>query len=256
MNLVEWHNRIDFWADKFKSPRYTKKQRDIALNASIDAFVKDRFDNIKRPGSYSFEITERVREELYPIIVDDYPLILNNKRAFNPPSFMYHLVTFMTINGKRVLCKLRTYNENDLENNSFTRATDRNPLHRKTATGFIFDTGSYSPTSIEMTYLKTPSVVSWDTTPISSGANVLVIGKRYYVASASVTHAAVTYPTGQVFTAVVTAMLGAGTVNLLNETELPEITHEEICKMATAMLTGTFEDYQKGQMMNAESMRS
>ena len=62
MNLPEMHDRVDFWADTVKSPRYTRKQRDAALNIAIDSFVKDRYDNIKvadRDRVPYFEIVER-----------------------------------------------------------------------------------------------------------------------------------------------------------------------------------------------------
>lgn len=256
-NLREMHNRVDFWADKVRSPRYRKDSRDDAINVAIDAYTKDRYDNIKnRSVEYSFELVERVREELYTILVDNFLLSLSNNVAPQPSDFMYHVLTYVFIGGKRVLCSMKPYVESDLSDNAFTQPDNLQPHHRRTATGFEFDSGGFPIQSARMWYLKFPRTVKWDTTAIVAGATVLTITSVYTVVSGSVTVAGITYNNGDVFTALSTTMTGTGTVNLLINTDMPVQAHEEICKMAAMVLTGTFEDYNKAKYLDREVFRS
>jgi hypothetical protein len=256
MNLKEMHDKVDFWADKVKSPRYSRTDRDQALNTAIDSFVKDRYDNIKQQRRYSFEVPERVREELYPIIVDDYPISIVGQKTDTPPDFSYHLLTTVTVNGKQEPCDLKTYQESDLSKNSFTKPGVNKIIHRRTATGFTFSSGKLVLGPGLMTYLKNHTRVKFDETPITQGLTALIIGRPYYVVSGIVNSGSIIYPVGSVFTATIGSFTGTGIVNNLTQTELPVSTHEEICKIAASVLTGTFEDYQKSQKVSMEAERS
>lgn len=257
MNLVQMHNRVDFWADKVRSPRYRKDTRDDAVNIAIDAFIKDRYDNIKNRGvEYSFEIVERVREELNTILVDNFPLALVGTFAPTPTDFQYQILTYVFIGGKRVLCNVKSYVESDLSDNAFSQPDNRQPIHRRTATGFEFDAGPYPISSARMWYLKYPAIVEWNQTAIVAGATVLTIGNSYTVVSGTVTVNGVTYVVGNVFIALSTTMTGTGTVNPITNSDLPVTSHEEVCKIAAAVITGTFEDYSKSKYMDKEVFRS
>lgn len=258
MNLTQMHDRVDFWADTAKSPRYTKSQKDNAINIGIDSFVKDRYDNIKvsERQPYSFEIVERVREELYTITEIDYPSIIVNGFIPTPPEFMYHVVTFVEIGGKRVLSIPKAYVENDLSENSFSAPSLQQPIHRRTATGFKFDVGLGSVSKAYTSYIKIPVQVQWNENSITAGTNTLVPGNTYYVASGIAIEGSLPHVAGTVFIAQGTGFVGTGVVNLIVNTNLPIHTHEEICKIAASVLTGTFEDYNKSQKVDMEVKRS
>lgn len=258
MNLAEMHDRIDAYLDRSRSPRYTKTIRDMAINTAIDQFVKDRYDNIKRdPRGYSFEIVERVREELFTLVETDYPITIVGNLTPSPPDFLYHVVTYINTSAGRVLSVLKSYVENDLTANSFTKPKPTQPIHRRTNTGFIFDVGS--PASFsgsgQMTYIKYPAKVRWDETVISASPGALVPGNTYYVVSGPIIHAGNTYAQGQTFVASATSFVG-GTVNLLNNCNLPQTTHEEICKIAARIISGSYEDYNKSQNMEQENRQA
>ena len=257
MNLSEMHDRVDFWVDKVKAPRYKRATRDAALNVAIDFYIKDRYDNIKnRTSEYSFEIVERVREELNTLLVDEFPLPVTTNFSVEPPDFLYHILTYVEIQGQRSLSVLKGYVENDLSENSFSKPNKKQPIHRRVSNGFKFDAGLYTVSNAFMWYIKYPDVVKFNENAILAGPTVLTIGLDYYVFAGPVTHNGITYNTGDVFTAATTAMTGTGTVNLLTNCNLPKSTHEEVCKIAASVLSGTFEDYQKSQKMNQEALRS
>lgn len=258
MNLLEMHDRIDAYLDRPRSPRYTRAIRDKALNTAIDQFVKDRYDNIKRdPRGYSFEIVERVREELYTIVETDYPIAIVGNTAPTPPGFLYHIITYINTSAGRVLSVLKSYVENDLTANSFTKPKPSQPIHRRTSTGFKFEVGypALFNGSGEMTYVKNPDKAFWNETPINPGPAALTIGATYYVVSGAPIHAGTAYSPGQVFTAVGTAYTG-GVLNRITGSNLPESTHEELCKIAAGIISGSFEDYNKSQNMNAETQKA
>lgn len=258
MNIFEMHERVDFWADTIKSPRYSNSQRNNALNIAIDSFVKDRYDNIKKGyrSGYSFEMIERVKEELYTIMTIDYPALIVRNQTPTPPNFLYHIVTFVEVNGSRVLSVPKTYEENDLHQNSFTKPSLSQPIHRRTPTGFQYDVGTTSINRAFISYLQNPAIMKWKENAISASPSALFPGKSYIVISGTVSHGLVNYSPDDVFTAVTTGFTGSGIVNEVVNCNLPTHTHEEICKIATSVLLGTFENYNKSEKINQESRRS
>lgn len=260
MNLPEMHDRVDFWADTVKSPRYTRKQRDAALNIAIDSFVKDRYDNIKVADRdrvpYSFEIVERIKEELYTITEIDYPALVVNNQTPTPPEFLYHIVSFVEVAGKKVLSIPKPYVENDLSQNSFAKPSLDQPVHRRTPTGFKYDVGSASINRAFISYMKIPVQVKWNETPITAGITVLVPGEVYYVVSGTAIQGTTPHIADTVFTSLGTGFVGTGILNKVTNCNLPVHTHEEICKIAASVLTGTFENYNKSQKIDMESKRA
>jgi hypothetical protein len=260
MNLTEMHDRVDFWADTVKSPRYSKAQRDASINIAIDSFVKDRYDNIKISDrnrvAYSFEIVERVKEELYTITEIDYQSLVINNETPTPPNFLYHIVSFVEVNGKKVLCIPKAYVENDLSENSFARPGLDQPIFRRTAKGFKYDAGYGSINKAFISYMKIPALVKWNETAIGAGPNVLQVGKSYYVVSGVAIEGSIVHIADTVFISQGTGFVGTGIVNMITNSDLPVHTHEEICKISASVLTGTFEDYNKSQKIDLESKRS
>lgn len=260
MNIVEINARTLFHCDKVRAPRFTIQGHIIpAVNTAIDDFIKDRYDNIKQPNQeYFFEVPERVRGELYPLIVDDLSIAppFGGSTVLQPADYMYELNMSVVIDGQRYRSEPLRFNDRDdviTDRNSFTKPSKSNAYHTKTATGFKFNfgvTGNF--TAAILSYLKQQIQVARSEVLISAGANVLTVGATYYVNSGPVNQPGVVYTAGQTFVATQVNFTGAGNVFLIVNTELPPNTHEEISKRAAEILMNTADDRLKIQTLDAQ----
>ena len=251
-------SRIFFYADRQRSKRYKRVDLLDALNIAQQSVKLDRYDNIKRETGYSFELVQRVRDELYTILRRSPSLPAPGNNATQPPDYDLEVLCYVTINGKKVLSTSRTFEENDLSANVYAQPSADYPIHRKTATGWLIDYGAVSGLStMDLWYLKEQGDIFWDEANLGLGA-VLSLGSSYYVNQGPVVWNSLTYQTGSIIDVNVAGQnitLG-GTVNLVVNCELPKILHEEICKVAASVLMGTFENYQKSSRIQQEVNRS
>lgn len=245
MNTPKMHDRVYLWIDRVGSKRYKRQSVTDAINVACNWFVKDRYDNIKKETGYSFELVERIRQELYTLIVETN-IVPTGVRILTPASFVYELVTFVTINGQRIPSQARTYNENDLHNNSFMMPDAEHPLHRRSSLGYEYDFGgSGSFTNVQLFFLRRQVDVIFGNIKTAAGAGTLILGQNYYVEDAAIVSNGITYQPDDTFVATSTAFTGTGNVTRFVNCDLPETAHEEVCGYAAAFLSGQHENFNK-----------
>lgn len=259
MTTPELHERVYFHADRQRSRRYTRSIITNALNVAIDAFINDRYDNIKKLTAYSFERVERIRQELDPLVVHTFIPPSTTNVYLAPADMRYALLSLVQVDnaGPFVLLQEPGLNEADREENDFLSASADFPYTRRYGGGTwqMFPSAGHAVTSWELYYLKYQSVIVFGDAVITAGANVLVTGQFYNVVDGTVTHNAVNYTQGQSFQAANTTLAGTGSVALFTNTNMPLTSHEEIAVSAAAILMGTFENYQKRAVKEQERMQ-
>lgn len=224
---------------------------------AIDLFFYDRYNNIKQQKFYSFQFIQRVRDDLRTL-VKVLPITPSGNLISYPSDYRHEVSFDAVIDGSQVSSRAVTYNELRIAaKNSFQEPTVAYPVHYEDQNGINVEfggTGTFS--SGILTYLKAPTQVSVSETPITAGPTVLTVGQTYYVTIGTVTHNAVNYTVGQTFVAVNTVLTGTGTVINIVNCDLPDHTHEEICKLAGYILTGTVDQWNKSQQLEREANKA
>lgn len=254
MNIIQQHNRVDFWIDKVNSPRFKKDKYDAAINIAINDFINDRYENIKMAKGYAFQTIQKVRDELRTLIPDTLNIAPAADIFQLPIDYLHEVLLQVTISGKKVLSEFASFNELvDLADNGFLDTTDEYPRHIERGNQFEVRHGIGNFTMAHLDYIKMPAIVKRGSTAILPGPAVLTIGRDYVNTTVdTVVHNGVTYEQFDGFTAVNTVLAGAGSVVLVTNCNLPPQTHEEICKMAAQVLTGTVENYDKRKIIKEE----
>lgn len=243
------HKRIDFHMDKVKSPRLSKDTKDQALNLTIDKFIVTFTD--------TFQIDQYSRDCLRPLVKADYPVTVAGNVITYPADYRQMLGLTLTIDGVvKYWTRDMLFNEKgpNLEN-SFTVPTPEYPSAIESAAGLKVLCGSGVVSVALMDYVIQQTDVLYSSTTISAGPAVLTVGSIYYVETAPVFHNSVQYAVGDSFTAVGTALSGAGTVALIRNCQLGTSCHEEICKVAAAVISGTLGDMERFQVKAVEGKR-
>lgn len=258
MNPIQMKDRIDYHTDKVRAPRwYIDTNYVPALNIAVSDFIDDRYGNIKKAQkNYAFEVSQSIKDDLRTL-VNEILLVPSVTGVLTLPANYHHEVGLrVVINGKTVPSIPVTHNElNILSENSNTRPTPEFPVHYEDVNGITVKYGGYGTfTQAYLSLLKLPIDILMVADPanrtqllriVSPGP--IVIGSRYYVTAAT-THNAVPYGIGETFVAVNTVIAG-GSVSLIVNCELPEYTHEEICKMAAASLVARAQNMLKNKVL-------
>lgn len=256
MNVIQMRDLIDFYNDRYKSPRFADSNYSAAINAAIIYLFKDKTDNKKLFRKYSFQSNEQVRRELYSLI-KTVTIVPTGDVVVYPADFDYLGDLMVTINGAVQYVKPTNFNEiGPLQQDPFRKPSVTKPYYIENNVGLVvYYGGSGSFSSSSLTYLKKPNTVSMgiETDKISPGANVLTNGTSY-VAYTDAVQNGVLRPSGTQFTATGTS-LTSGTVipfSILVNCDLPESVHDEICKVSSEIMNGTIEDYNKANFMQRE----
>lgn len=256
MNAIQLRDRIDFYNDRYKSPRFADSNYMDAINSAINMLFKDKTDNKKVFRRYSFQSNEQVRRELYTLI-KTATIVPTGDVVVYPADFYYFGEMNTTVDGVSNYSKPTNFNElGPLLDNPFKKPSASKTYYIENSTGLKVYYGSgTSFTSASLTYLKVPNTVSIGTesNKITAGNPVLTIGLTYIVYADAV-HNGVTYYSGQTFAATATS-LTSGTVilySLVTNCDLPDNVHDEVCKMASEIMNGTIEDYNKSAFMQKE----
>lgn len=257
MNIVQLEDRMMQWIDRARSARFTNTEKDNAVNTAIDQFFYDRYDNIKQHKFYSFELIQRVRDDLRTL-VKTAPLVPTGNLVTYPIDYKHELSFDTIVNGIQKSSRMVSYDEyRIIKSNSFQEPTIEYPVHFEDQNGINVDfgpTGTF--TSSILTYLIAPTLVFVSDVPITAGPTALTIGLTYYVTIGTVTHNAIVYTVGQTFVAVSTVLTGTGTVINIVNTNLPDSTHEEIAKLASSIIIGEVSDYTKSKFTEQEANKS
>lgn len=246
MNTPQMHARVRALLDQVKSPRITR--------ALIDQFL-----NVAHRRYYNFcisvfESNQLIRDEFKPLVVNNASLTPVGDVFTYPADYEHELGFAVVVNGKTYMSTEMTYNEqNAVMENAFTEPTQPQtqpqPYHIESAAGVTsyYGTGNVLSGGF-LSYAVILIDVYWSSTAISAGLTALTIGQTYYVATAPVTSATITYAVGDTFVATSTAFTGAGTVNAIKNSQLGISCHEELCKIAAAEIAGSLDDTQSFQI--------
>lgn len=243
------HSRVDFHMDKVASSRFSKAQRDTALNVAQDKFINVFID--------TFQLDQYTRDAMRPLVKPASSVVLVGNVITYPADYRAMVGITLTIDGLvRYLTREMLYNEKGPSfDSSFEEPTAEYPKVIEDATGLRVYCGTGVVTAASMDYIVQPTEILYSSTAITQGANVLTVGNTYYVTATTVTHNAVSYVVGDTFVAVNTMMLGTGTVYQIRNCQLGIGCHEELCKVAAAVLSGITEDQLRFQIKSMEGKR-
>lgn len=258
MNAIQILSQVAFLNDRESSPRFDDESYMKAINQAILALVEDRLDNIKKPKRYSFEQVQRVRDELYTLVPPTLSIVPVGNTLAYPSNYNYFLKLQCTIDGVTTYARPTSYNESGpLLENPFKRPSNTKTYFDQNKDGFFIyrgATGSFTAGLLD--YVKNPDTVSIGkaSDQIGPGAVVLTIGQDYVVYEDAV-HNGVSYAEGSIFTAA-TTVLTSGVVilnSLIVNCNLPVKMHQEVCRLAAAIMSGAVEDFSKKQDLKADN---
>lgn len=261
MNAIQMIEQVAFLSDRVGSARFNDDQYIKAINSAIIMILEDRLDNIKKVKRYSFEAVQRVRDELYTLVVPTVTITPTGNTLAYPADYNYFLKLECLISGVTSTARATSYNESGfLGKNPFKKPSATKPYFDQNKDGFVIYRGTTGTfTSAALDYIKNPDSVSIgnETDKISAGANVLVAASVYIVYEEAV-HNGVTYLPGATFTAANTALTSGIVIlnSVITSCNLPVKIHQEVARLASAVMNGTIDAYQKKQDLKADNQDS
>lgn len=158
MTFTQMHEKIDAILDKSDLPWFNKEEKDLFLNMAANEYVKNIHDE--------FEVTEKRREDIRPLILEQDGVGLNIDL---PSDFMFALSVRGTFSiydncgirtNKVVPIKPAQHDDiNKMLNDPFNKPTNEHPLYTSLADSFKIYSDS-SPSSWTMVYIKYPKTVN------------------------------------------------------------------------------------------------
>lgn len=168
MTAAELRLRVRFYLNQLASPRVDDIVHiNQGLNAAQVKFIEDRVDNIKQAAFHNrkvfFEAVERVRSELYTIVITPAPIAAVANSIALPANFYYELALALNYsNGQTEWSTPKSWNEfQELERNSFTRPSVEYPVHVRSNLGMTayFGQTVLTLTSGTLTYIFLPPAI-------------------------------------------------------------------------------------------------
>jgi len=257
MNILQMFNLVAFFNDREQSARFPDESYIKAINSAIIKVVEDRLDNIKSPKKYSFESVQRVRDELYTLVPPTLTIVPVGDTIPYPADYNYFLKLECTIDGETHYSKPTSYGESGtLSENPFKAPSAVKTYFDQNVNGFYVYRGGTSFTAGLLDYIKHPDAVSVgnESNQIVAGASVLTIGTTYIVYEDAV-HNGVSYVMGDTFVAV-SVILTSGIVilnSLMVSCDLPKKIHEEVCRVASAIMNGSVSDFEKTMALKIDN---
>lgn len=264
--------RTSFYNDAVRNARFSYEAYNTAINDSIVKFVDDIFGDIREKNIYGFQAIQQVRDDLFTVIktstiipttlspaTTDYGSFIVNH--INNPADYYEFVALQSlIGGVRTYVRPTTYNEiGPLLEDSLKMPTNKRPYYLDDSTGYqVYRGNTGTLTSCDLTYIRVPATFNCgnDSTVIGPGNN-LTINLDYIAIETSVNNT-ITYQPGQLFTAGATNLVSGQVILASNTTtcDLPDKVHEEIAKMASAIMSGTTSDFNRAAFSEKEAKDS
>lgn len=245
------HKRIDFHLDKVRSARLDPDlHKDQSLNISQEKMFSTLVD--------TFQLKEYIRDELKPLVKNDAPVTFVGSIIAFPSDYRHLIGLAVWIDGVKVDWPVQqSYDEKSQSfDNSFASPQDDEPNYIESDGGLNVYTAGGSITQATMDYIRAPKTIYYSQTFLNNTAT-LVVGTMYYVQTGSVVYNSVTYNQGDTFVAVIgfTSFTGTGTLAAIQNCELGPTCQEEICKIASAIISGTLDDYGRFQVKAEEGKR-
>ena len=245
MNIISQKERVDFYMDRSRAPRFSLLQYNMAFREVVMAFFDEhRKDEIG------------IRDNLYTLLTTATPTVTTTTTTstytishFNYPSnyhFFNNLQVYVDGELARVL-PIKGDEINPVLLDSFKRPSNTKIYQKEDATGYSLYRGVGGTCTASFEYLKAPAepYLGNDSDYIQTGGT-LVFGTSYTVFDPSVV-AGVTYNPGDVFTASVTTLTSGKVIptSILVDCDLPDTVHEDIAKMVAEYMSGSVENFNK-----------
>lgn len=259
-NVVQMHEEIKKKQDFVNNPRFGSRAYDDAINEAVEQMVNDRYDNFKRRKSYSVESVQRVKDELYTIILDAVTLSKVGDVAAFPVDYKHTLLMTADVNSVTQVVVPVPFDElRHRMDNTFTAPDAENPIFTQASNGFTLYHGSNTLGDVKLTYMKHPATVSRGLPDeLLTSADALTGAASYIAVEDDTVQNSVTYYTGEVFTAVGT-VLTSGSVVLRSDTtdcDLPGTAHKEVIDLAAAIMEGWVDEFQSKQSLEFDATKS
>ncbi len=269
MNAIQVANKVTFYTNRTKGNRYYFQEINDAVN---DAIMKkiDSITNTDNPDRLKgIDRIQVMRDELWTLIKPSVsvPTIIglyNENVTINhinfPSDYQVFAALTVTIDGIQQYGKDTNYNERGpLLDCSFRRPTNEKVYCLEDKTGLLIYRGVIgSITSASLDYIKIPLDFNMgnEANLINLGTGVLTINTSYIAYEDSV-YNGILRQSGTLFsTNGVLTNLTSGQVilaSLLTTIELPDKTHNEICKIAASILLGVNDDFEGSAFTEKES---
>lgn len=273
MNAIQIKERVELYLDSERNGRFNFQAINKAVNDAIEKYIIAQLGDVRDGKIFGFQAVQQVRDNLYTLITAANPSISANAtiqsryysfftNAFTFPTNYFMFVSLQgTVSGMTDYIRPTSHNEiGPLLNDSFRHPTNKKMYFLETSSGMtIYREASGTLSQLSFVYIKEPATFSIgnESNLINAGAGVLTNATSYIAVEQSV-HNGVTYVPGTQFTSVNTNLTSGQVILAANTTtcDLPERTHEDISKMAAAILSGVVSDVQRYQIVEKEAGNS
>ncbi len=269
MNPIVMKQRIEFYNDLTRAPRFTFQEINIAVNDAMAEFKAKEMGYEDQRNPENFQWVQRITDNLYPLIktssptITDGAVVVGKYYSFIPTSLSLpaDYDTFVMLQyvvaGVTNYARPMTFNKlGPMWNDSFTHATNDKAVYNAN-TGSITlwrgPTGTVS--SATLTYIKIANTFSiGQDNQIIITAGTLTNAITYYALEQSV-YAGTTYYMGQIITGTGAALTSGSVIAVSNTTscEYPESVHEQLCKRASEKLLSAIGMYDASAAIQAQA---
>jgi len=270
MNPIEIKQRIEFYIDLSRSPRFNFQDYNMAFNDSMYEYISQQVGLSDQRNPQSVQLIQRIRDNLYTLIKTNNPTPTDGTTVVGqyysskptslpiPSDYDTFLLLQYTISSVTYYARPTTFNElGPLIDDSFNHPTNSMAYFNETTSALTLWRGTAGTVSSALlTYIKTPNVFSIGQDNQIISPSVLATGS-YYALETCVFNS-VTYYMGQIITGNNVLALTSGTVILVSNTtacELPPKTHEILSKWSAAKMLTSVGMIQEAQAIMGEVVK-
>jgi hypothetical protein len=265
MNIIEMIERVKSYNDIVASSRHDWVAYETNLNTAVNQVVNDRVDAVKKPKqnkNYSFQSIQRLRDELYTLVVPKYNIVPTGDIiaiGSYPTNLRFIVGVRLVIDSNTYTAEALSYNEErDMQRDPYTKPQLTDPyrvFYIESNTGltcYYGDSGTFTASKID--YIKVPAKVNVGIRWTAADLHNFVVGD-IIIATEPTVYNGISYDPGELITIVVaTLVITSGEVVIgYTNSDLPEVLHEEVCKIAAGLFEKTVEDYNKGTILEREA---
>ena len=267
MNAIQFAYAIGFYTNLTHASRFYNIEANKAMN---DAIMKkiDSITDTDNPNSLAgLDRVQKYRDELYTLIKTSStaPTVIgtiNSNVTINHKTFPTDYQTFVSMNAvidsATVYCRETDYNKlGPMLECSFRKPNNSKPFFLQDATGLRVYRGIGGTISaVSLDYIKIPAIfnMALESQYIAAGTGVLS-NTTVYIAVEESVHNGITRQPGDEFTTANTNLTSGLVVlkSLTTTCDLPEKCHDELAKIASAILLGTVGSFENSAFAEKET---